>query len=64
VSTYVLCAAGHNTYIGTIPAGEAITAQRAYIRAFFGLQLRHDDNHLLDGPSAQYPEIDFVASGS
>jgi len=51
-------------YIGTIPPGQAIAAQRAYIRAFFGLQLRHENNHLLDGPSAQYPEIDFVASGS
>jgi hypothetical protein len=50
-------------YIGTIPPGQAIAAQRAYIRAFFGLQLRHENNHLLDGPSAQYPEIDFVASG-
>jgi hypothetical protein len=51
-------------YIGTIPASQAITAQRAYIRAFFDLQLRHENNHLLDGPSAWYPEIDFVASGS
>jgi len=28
------------------------------------MSARHENNHLLDGPSAQYPEIDFVASGS
>jgi hypothetical protein len=51
-------------YIGTIAPGQAIAAQRAYIGAFFDLQLRHHDTHLLAGPSSRYPEMDFVASGS
>jgi hypothetical protein len=51
-------------YIGTIDPGQAIAAERAYIRAFFDLQLRHRDHHLLDGPSALYPQVEFLASGS
>lgn len=51
-------------YIGTIAPAQAIAAQRAYIGAFFDLQLRHHNSHLLDGPSGRYPEIEFVASGS
>ena len=51
-------------YIGTIDPGRAIGAERAYIRAFFDLQLQHRNDHLLDGPSASYPEIEFLASGS
>jgi hypothetical protein len=51
-------------YLGTIAPAQAIAAQRAYLGAFFDLQLRHHDTHLLDAPSRQYPEIDFVASGS
>ena len=50
-------------YIGTIAPTQAIAAQRAYIGAFFDLQLRHRNSHLLDGPSGRYPEIEFVASG-
>jgi predicted dienelactone hydrolase len=48
-------------YIGTIAPAQAIAAQRAYIGAFFDLQLRHHNSHLLDGPSGRYPEIEFVA---
>jgi Platelet-activating factor acetylhydrolase, isoform II len=46
--------------IGTIDPDRSIAAQRAYIAAFFDLHLRHRDNHLLDGPSPAYPEIEFV----
>ncbi|WP_242906215.1 alpha/beta hydrolase family protein [Actinomadura terrae] len=46
--------------IGTIDAGRAVAAQRAYIGAFFDLHLRHRDDHLLSGPSPRYPEIQFV----
>jgi hypothetical protein len=46
--------------IGTIDADRAITAQRAYLGAFFDLHLRHHDNHLLSKPSPRYPEIEFV----
>ena len=38
-------------YIGTVIPVQAIAAERAYIRAFFDLQLRHRNHHLLDGPS-------------
>jgi hypothetical protein len=51
-------------YIGTIAPGQAVAAERAYIRAFFDLQLRNLNDQLLDGPSARYPEVEFLASGS
>ena len=47
-------------FIGTIDPDRSIAAQRAYLAAFFDLHLRHRDNHLLDGPSPGYPEIEFV----
>jgi hypothetical protein len=46
-------------WVGTIDPDRAIAAQRAYIRAFFDLWLRDHDSHLLDGPSAEYPEARF-----
>jgi dienelactone hydrolase len=46
--------------IGTVDPDRSIAAQRAYIGAFFDLDLRHRDGHLLDGPSPQFPEIEFV----
>jgi hypothetical protein len=45
--------------VGTIPLGRAVAAERAYIRAFFDLWLRDRDSHLLDGPSATYPEANI-----
>jgi hypothetical protein len=45
--------------LGTVDPGRATAAERAYIHAFFDLWLRDHDAHLLDGPSAQYPEIAF-----
>ncbi|NUT46844.1 MAG: alpha/beta hydrolase [Saccharothrix sp.] len=39
--------------------GAAIT--RAYVRAFFDLHLRGERQPLLDGPSADYPEVSVVA---
>ncbi|MBT2211061.1 lipase [Actinomadura sp. NEAU-AAG7] len=47
-------------WIGTIDAGRAVAAERAYLGAFFDLHLRHRDDHLLSGPSPRYPEIQFV----
>ena len=35
------------------------TIERAYIRSFFDLWLKNTDDHLLSGPSAQYPEVKF-----
>jgi hypothetical protein len=46
--------------IGTIDPARAITAEEAYVAAFFDRWLRGQDNHLLDGPSPRYPQITFV----
>ncbi|MFJ7904094.1 alpha/beta hydrolase family protein [Streptomyces sp. NPDC096198] len=46
--------------IGTLDPHRAIHAQRAYIRAFFDLHLRHLDNHLLQHPSPRYPQIRLI----
>ncbi|WP_020580317.1 hypothetical protein [Actinopolymorpha alba] len=46
-------------WIGQGDAERITAAQRAYIRAFFDLWLRARDSHLLDGPSADYPEAKF-----
>jgi predicted dienelactone hydrolase len=45
--------------IGTIDPKTAVTDERAYIRAFFDKYLRNRDNHLLDGPSPRFPDIQF-----
>jgi predicted dienelactone hydrolase len=45
--------------IGTIEPETAVADERAYIRAFFDKYLRNRDNHLLDGPSARFPDISF-----
>lgn len=46
-------------WVGTIDPVRAIAAERAYLRAFFDQHLRGRENHLLDGPSATYPEAVF-----
>jgi dienelactone hydrolase len=48
--------------IGTIQPTRAVAAARAYIAAFFDLQLRGlpSTNTLLSGPSPNYPEIQFL----
>jgi dienelactone hydrolase len=48
--------------IGTIRPTRAVAAERAYIAAFFDLQLRGvaSANALLSGPSPNYPEIQFL----
>jgi hypothetical protein len=48
--------------VGTIEPTRALAVERAYLNAFFDQWLRHHDNHLLDGPSANYPEIAFFPS--
>ncbi|WP_406440244.1 hydrolase [Streptomyces sp. NBC_01613] len=46
--------------IGTIAPRRAIAAERAYLAAFFDRRLRgRDDDGLLDGPSARFPEARF-----
>ncbi|MCZ1008163.1 hydrolase [Streptomyces lydicus] len=47
--------------IGTVDPARAVAAQRAYVSAFFDRWLRgRDDGGLLDGPSARFPEVQFV----
>jgi dienelactone hydrolase len=48
--------------IGTIQPARAVAAERAYIGAFFDLQLRglSSANTLLSGPTPNYPEIQFL----
>jgi pimeloyl-ACP methyl ester carboxylesterase len=46
--------------VGTIKGRRAVAIERAYIRSFFDLQLRHRDTHLLDHPSPAYPEMQFI----
>ena len=48
--------------IGTIEPRRAVAAERAYIAAFFDLQLRglSSARTLLSGPSPDYPEIQFL----
>ena len=46
-------------FVGTIQQDRAVAIERAYIRSFFNLWLKNTDDHLLSGPSAQYPEVKF-----
>jgi dienelactone hydrolase len=46
--------------IGTVDPARAVTAEEAYIAAFFGRFLRGQPSPLLDAPSPRYPEIRFV----
>lgn len=46
--------------IGTVDPGRSIAAQRAYLTAFFEQHLRHRPQRLLDGPSAQHPDVRFL----
>jgi predicted dienelactone hydrolase len=46
--------------IGTIDPHRSVLVQRAYLTAFFNLQLRHRDGRLLTRPSPRFPEMQFV----
>ncbi|MGW2367983.1 alpha/beta hydrolase family protein [Streptomyces sp. NPDC001667] len=43
--------------IGSVPPGRAVAAERAYVVSFFDRFLKGHDDHLLDGPSARFPEM-------
>ena len=47
-------------FIGTVEPSRAVAAERAYITAFFDLQLRGRHSNLMTGPSPEYPEIEFL----
>jgi predicted dienelactone hydrolase len=46
--------------IGTVDPHRSVVNQRAYVRAFFDLHLRHRCRHLLDRPSPRFPEMQFL----
>ncbi|MCX4669692.1 hydrolase [Streptomyces sp. NBC_01381] len=46
--------------MGKVAPARAVAAQRAYVVSFFDRWLRGDDDHLLDGPSGRYPEVEFA----
>ncbi|MGW4807983.1 alpha/beta hydrolase family protein [Kitasatospora sp. NPDC004272] len=45
--------------IGDLPPTRAEAATRAYVASFFDRWLRAHDDHLLDGPSARFPEMTY-----
>jgi hypothetical protein len=42
----------------------SVEITRAYVRAFFDRHLRGEPQVLLDGPSAEYPEVAFCSPGA
>jgi dienelactone hydrolase len=46
--------------VGAIQGQRAVAVLRPYVNAYFDRYLRHHDSHLLNGPSARYPEIRFT----
>lgn len=46
--------------MGTVDPGRAVAAERAYATSFFDRWLRGRNDHLLDGPSREYPEVEFA----
>ncbi|WBP90543.1 alpha/beta hydrolase family protein [Kitasatospora cathayae] len=45
--------------VGTIRPDRAELATRSYVASFFDRWLRGHDDHLLDGPSARFPEMTY-----
>jgi dienelactone hydrolase len=46
--------------LGPVKPSQAVSAEEAYVGAFFGRWLRGQASSLLDGPSPRYPQIAFV----
>ncbi|MEV6977145.1 esterase [Kitasatospora sp. NPDC093806] len=46
--------------VGEIAPDRAVLATRAYVGSFLDRWLRGHDDHLLDGPSARFPEVRFA----
>ncbi|MFJ9446963.1 hypothetical protein ACIRRH_34695 [Kitasatospora sp. NPDC101235] len=45
--------------VGDIRPGRAELATPSYVASFFDCRLRGQDDHLLDGPSARFPEVAY-----
>jgi predicted dienelactone hydrolase len=48
-------------YVGTMDPHEGVRIQQAYPRAYFDLHLKHRPSRLLDGPSPEFPDVQFIA---
>ncbi|MCG6498563.1 esterase [Kitasatospora sp. A2-31] len=46
--------------VGDVRPERAVAATRAYVASFFDRWLRGRDDHLLDGPSPRFPEMEFA----
>ncbi|MER7752510.1 esterase [Kitasatospora sp. NPDC097643] len=46
--------------VGDIRPERAVDATRSYVASFFDRWLRGHDDHLLDGPSARFPEMEYA----
>ncbi|MGW3422372.1 hypothetical protein [Streptomyces phaeochromogenes] len=46
--------------IGTIDPARAVTVVRTCVTSFFDRWLRERNDHVLDGPSADFPDVTFV----
>ncbi|MEU1507586.1 esterase [Kitasatospora sp. NPDC005748] len=46
--------------VGEVRPERAVLATRAYVASFFDRWLRGHDDHLLDGPSPRFPEMEFA----
>ncbi|WP_433616082.1 alpha/beta hydrolase family protein [Paenibacillus cellulositrophicus] len=46
--------------IGTMEPAQAVSAQRAYVTAFFNLHLRHMSSELLENRLSKYPDIHII----
>ncbi|GIE99272.1 alpha/beta hydrolase family protein [Paractinoplanes rishiriensis] len=47
-------------WVGTLDPGRGVRIQQAYPLAFFDLHLRNRRQRLLEGPSAAFPEVQFL----
>lgn len=47
---------------GALPGTRIIEIMRSYVGAFTDLHLRHRPQPLLDGPSARFPEVNFIGA--
>ncbi|MCI0712333.1 MAG: hypothetical protein L0154_19420, partial [Chloroflexi bacterium] len=54
----------HRIWTGNIDGLRATRIVRAYLLAFFDTYLKGENNALLDGPSVDYPEVNFQSRNS
>ncbi|GAA3466360.1 alpha/beta hydrolase family protein [Nonomuraea roseola] len=47
-------------FVGTIDPGRSVSAQRAYIAAFFDLHLSKKPTRLFEAPDSRFPEISLI----